>query len=280
MKKILKFVAAAAMATLAWMPAQAQDKSVKIGTMGWEDEKTITLVTKKFLEKQGYKVDVTEFSEWGIAFAALEKKDVDLMVALPDYVTSDYWQKNRKKLEKVSVVSYGNYQTLAVPSYMKIDSIDQLNTVSDQVGGKIIGIEPGSGIMRDAARAVDEYKLNYQIVEGSTAAMVAQLQSAIERKEPIVTMLWDPSWMMHKFDVKFLKDPKKVFPPTQSYYWIANKGFSAQNPELRANISTVFLPIGDIGQMCIEMADGKTAEQAADDWWAANTSVVEKWSIQ
>lgn len=280
MKNILKFVAAAAMATLAWMPAQAQEKTVKIGTMGWEDEMAITLVTKKFLEKQGYKVEVTEFSEWGIAFAALENKDVDVMAALPDYVTSDYWEKNRKKLEKVSVVSFGNYQTLAVPSYMNIDSIDQLNTISDQVGGKIIGIEPGSGIMRDAAKAVDEYKLNYQIIEGSTAAMVAQLQSAIDRKEPIVTMLWDPSWMMHKFDVKFLKDPKKVFAPYQSYYWVANKGFSAENPELRANIATVFLPIGDIGQMCIEMADGKTAEQAADNWWKANASVVEKWSIQ
>jgi glycine betaine/proline transport system substrate-binding protein len=280
MRKILGFVAAAAMATLAWMPAQAQDKVAKIGTLGWEDEKAITLVTKNFLEKQGYKVEVTEFSEWGIAFAALENKDVDVMVALPDYVTSDYWERSHKKLEKVSVVSFGNYQTLAVPSYMNIDSIDQLNSVSDKVGGKIIGIEPGSGLMRDAARAVDEYKLNYQIVEGSTAAMVAQLQSAIERKEPIVTMLWDPSWMMHKFDVKFLKDPKHVFPPSQSYYFVAKKGFSTENPELRANLATVFLPITDIGQITVEMADGKTAEQAVDNWWKTHTSLIEKWSIQ
>ena len=276
----MKTIAVAAVAMMTWAQAQAAEKVVKIGTLPWEDMQSITLVTKKFLEKQGYKVDVTEFSEWGIGFAALEKGDVDLMATLPDYVTSDYWQKSHKKLEKVSVVSYGNYQTLAVPSYMKIDSIDQLNSVRDSVGGKIIGIEPGSGLMRDVARAVKAYNLNYQIVEGSTAAMVAALKAAIDRKEPIVTMLWDPSWMMHKFDVKFLKDPKGIFPSYQSYYWIAKKGFSAAHPEVRTDLATVYLPIGDIGQITVEMADGKTAQQAVDDWWASHKELIDKWSIQ
>jgi hypothetical protein len=49
-------------------------------------------------------------------------------------------------------------------------------------GGKIIGIEPGSGLMREAHAAVDAYGLKYQIVDGSTAAMVAQLQSTRPRK--------------------------------------------------------------------------------------------------
>ena len=47
--------------------------------------------------------------------------------------------------------------------------------------GKIVGIEAGSGLMRDAANAVKQYGLKLQLVEGSTAAMTAALKSAIDR---------------------------------------------------------------------------------------------------
>jgi glycine betaine/proline transport system substrate-binding protein len=137
-----------------------------------------------------------------------------------NYVSQDYWDKNKAKLEKISPVSHGLYQALAVPKYVTIDSTDQLNESADKFGGKIVGIEPGSGLMRDTASAVKAYGLKYQLVEGSTAAMTAALKSAIDRKEWILTTLWEPSWMTQKFDVKFLKDPKGVFPPPQTYYWI------------------------------------------------------------
>ena len=35
--------------------------------------------------------------------------------------------------------------------YVTIDSTDQLNDNVDKFGGKIVGIEPGSGLMRDTA---------------------------------------------------------------------------------------------------------------------------------
>jgi glycine betaine/proline transport system substrate-binding protein len=260
--------------------ADKTHKVVKIGALGWEDMQAISLVTKKFLEKQGYKVDLTNFSEWGIAYSALANKDVDVMVSLPDFTTSDYWDRNHENLEKVSIASYGNYQTLAVPTYMKIDSIDQLNSVRDPVDGKIIGIEPGSGLMRLAAQAVKDYNLNYEIVEGSTAAMSAALQAALERKQPIVTMLWDTSWMMQKFDVKFLKDPKGVFPTSEGYYFLAPKGFSSENPALRANLAAVYLPTADISKMSSAIVSGKTAQQAVDDWWASHAKLTDRWSVQ
>jgi glycine betaine/proline transport system substrate-binding protein len=33
---------------------------------------------------------------------------------------------------------------------------------------------------------------------------------------------------VQKYDVKFLKDPKNIFAPPQGYYWIGQKGFSAE----------------------------------------------------
>ncbi|RFB79946.1 glycine/betaine ABC transporter substrate-binding protein [Methylovirgula sp. 4M-Z18] len=259
------------------LPVRAQEKTIEMGTLSWEDLTPITGVTKKVLEDAGYKVKVTEFSEWGIAYAALSKGDIQILASQTDYVAQDYWDKNKSRLEKISPVSHGLYQAIAVPKYMDIDSIDQLNDNADKFGGKIIGIEPGSGLMRDAANAVKTYGLKLQLVEGSTAGMTAALKSAIDRKEAIAVTLWEPSWMMQKYDVKFLKDPKGVFPPPQSYYWIGHKGFSEADPHAREVISSIYLPLADITTINAEVKDGKTMDQAVKDWLDGHADLVKRW---
>jgi glycine betaine/proline transport system substrate-binding protein len=160
----------------------------------------------------------------------LTKGDIQMLASQTDYVAQDYWDKNKNRLEKISPVSHGLYQGIAVPKYVPIDSIDQLNDNADKFGGKIIGIEPGSGLMRDTGNAVKDYGLKLQLVEGSTAAMTAALKSAIDRKEWIAVTIWEPSWMMQKYDVKFLKDPKGVFPPAAELLLDRPQGLLGRKP--------------------------------------------------
>jgi len=276
-KTIWKTLCAVALVGLSMLPAQAQEKTIKMGTLSWEDLTPITGITKKVLEDAGYTVTVTDFAEWGIAYAALTKGDVQILTSQIDYAAQDYWNKNKSRLEKISPVSHGLYQAIAVPTYVTIDSIDQLNENADKFGGKIIGIEPGSGLMRDAGNAVKDYGLDLTLVEGSTAAMTAALKSAVDRKEWIAVAIWEPSWMFQKFDLKFLKDPKSVFPPPQGYYWIGQKGFSEANPEARELIASVFVPNADITAINGAVKDGKSMEQAIADWTAANAGLLKLW---
>jgi len=277
MKKLWATLCAAVMVGMTMLPAQAQEKTIKMGTLSWEDLTPISGITKKVLEDSGYTVKVSEFSEWGIAYAALSKGDIQILASQTDYVAHDYWNKNKNRLEKISPVSHGLFQGLAVPSYVTVDSIDQLNENAEKFGGKIIGIEPGSGLMRDTSKAVKDYGLKLKLVEGSTAAMTAALKSAVDRKEWIVATVWEPSWMAQKFDVKFLKDPKAVFPPPQSYYWIGNKGFSAENPHAREVLASVYVPLADITSINAAVNDGKTMEQAVKDWTDSHADLLKRW---
>ncbi|AUX77752.1 MULTISPECIES: glycine betaine ABC transporter substrate-binding protein [Sinorhizobium] len=277
MKTLWKAFCAAAMVGLTMMPARAEEKTIEMGTLSWEDLTPITGITKKVLEDAGYTVKVTEFSEWGIAYAALSKGDIQILASQTDYVAQDYWDKNKNRLEKISPVSHGLYQSIAVPSYVTIDSIDQLNDIADKFDGKIIGIEPGSGLMRDTADAVKEYGLKLELVEGSTAAMTAALKSAIDRQEWIAVTIWEPSWMMQKYDVKFLKDPKGVFPPPQSYYWIGHKGFSEENPQAREILASVYVPLADITAINGAVSDGKKMEEAVKDWTDSHADLLKRW---
>jgi glycine betaine/proline transport system substrate-binding protein len=278
MKAVWKWVCAAVVAGgAALSAAHAEEKAIVMGTMNWEDLTPITGVTKKVLEDKGYTVKVVSFSEWGIAYAALTKGDIQLLASQTDYVAQDYWNKNKNRLEKISPVSHGLYQAIAVPDYVTIDSIEQLNANAEKFGGKVIGIEPGSGLMREAASAVKAYDLKLQLVEGSTAAMTAALKSAAERKDWIAVTVWTPSWMMQKYPMKFLKDSKGIFSPPQGYYWIGKKGFSAEHPQAREVIASVYVPLADITAINGAVADGKTMDDAVKDWTGGHADLIKRW---
>ncbi|MGO8098158.1 glycine betaine ABC transporter substrate-binding protein [Rhizobium leguminosarum] len=277
MKTLWKALCAAAMVGMTMTSAQAEEKSITIGTMSWEDLTPITGITKKVLEDKGYTVKVVPFSEWGIAYAALTKGDIQMLASQTDYVAQDYWDKNKNRLEKISPVSHGLFQGVAVPKYVPIDSMEQLNENADKFGGKIVGIEPGSGLMRDTRNSVKDYDLKLQLVEGSTAAMTAALKSAVDRKEWIAVTIWEPSWMMQKYDVKFLQDPKGVFPPPQSYYWIGKKGFSADYPHAREVIASIYVPLADITAMNSAVNDGKTMDEAIAAWTESHADLIKRW---
>ncbi|TKA95989.1 glycine betaine ABC transporter substrate-binding protein [Cereibacter changlensis] len=277
MQRLMEAFCATALAAALALPAQAQEKVIQMGTMTWEDLTPITGITKKVLEDQGYTVEVEEFSEWGIAYAALTRGDIDIMASQVDYAAHDYWSKNLGQLEKISPVSHGLFQAIAVPSYVDIASIEDLNASADKFDERIVGIEPGSGLMRDAATAVDEYDLELELVEGSTAAMTAALKSAVDRQEWIAVTVWEPSWMMQKFDLRFLADPKAVFPAPQSYYWIGKSGFSAANPHAREAIASVYVPLDDITSINSAVNDGKTMDEAVAGWTEAHSDLIKRW---
>lgn len=275
MFKTLKTLAVATLA--AGLTTGAGADTIRIGTMSWEDLTPITYITQRVLETHGYTVEVQEFSEWGIAFAALVHGDVDIMASQTDYVAHDYWTRHMADLEKISPVSHGLYQAIAVPSYVGITSLDELNGVADQFGGRIVGIEPGSGLMRDAAAAVEAYGLNLDLIEGSTAAMTAALAAAIERREPIAVTVWEPSWMMQAFDIRFLADPQGVFPGAQSYYWIGTRGFSAENPHAREALASIYIPLADITAINGAINQGQSVQDASFAWVEAHADLVARW---
>ncbi len=277
-RNFLKSLCAVALVGMTSFAAQAEDKTITMGTLSWDDLTPITAVTKKVLEDAGYTVKVTTFAEWGIAFAALGKGDVQLLASQVNYISADHWDKNKARLEKISPVSHGLYQSLAVPKYVPITSIDELNANADKFGNKIVGIEPGAGLMRDAAAAVKAYGLKPKLVEGSTAAMSAALKSATDRKEWVVATVWEPSEFMKKYDLKFLKDPKGVFPGAQTYYWIANKGFSAKYPQARELIAGVYLPLEDNNDINLALGSGKKLDEVMKDWYASHTDLMKRWS--
>ena len=123
----------------------------------------------------------------------------------------------------------------AVPDYVTVNSIAELDAAADRFGGRIIGIDPGAGLMRMSEDAIKAYGLKkMQLVEGSGATMTAALADAIRRKEWIVVTAWSPHWMFGRWQLKYLDDPKGALGGMESIHTVVRKGLDKDMPEVFA----------------------------------------------
>lgn len=116
-----------------------------------------------------------------------------------------------------------------------VNTLADLKTHASEFGGKITGIEPSAGMMGLLkTKVLKEYGLqgSYDVVDGSTPAMLAELKRAYAKKQPIVVTLWSPHWAYSDYKLKKLKDPKNAWGKGDGVHTVARKGFAADNPDV------------------------------------------------
>ncbi|WAI02477.1 glycine betaine ABC transporter substrate-binding protein [Methanogenium organophilum] len=250
---------------------------VSIGYVLWDSEIASTNVLKTVYEQAGYDVELKAVDA-GPLYQALADGQVDMSVSSWMPTTHDaYWDTYGDDIDMVGTNLEGAKIGLVVPRYVKIDSIEELNNVTDQFDGKIIGIEPGAGIMAATERAIEEYGLDYTLVPSSSAAMAAQLTDAYENYEWIVVTGWTPHWKFVRFDLKYLDDPKGVYGGEEYIASLARQGFSEDNPEAYAILERFGWESSDMEEVMLAIEDGATPEDAAQAWVDANQDRVIYW---
>lgn len=151
--------------------------------------------------------------------------------------------------------------------------------IGGQTNYEIIGIEPGAGIMKQANSSITEYGLdNWKLVEGSSAAMIAELKKAYENKQPIIITGWSPHWMFSKFDLKYLDDPKGVFGGAEEIHTIVRKGLEQDAPGAYKILDQFSWETGDMEAVMVYIEEGMSPSEAAEKWIAENQEKVSKWT--
>ena len=152
-------------------------------------------------------------------------------------------------------------------------------SVGETVDYKIIGIDPGAGIMKATEAAVKEYELNdWDVVEGSGAAMTAALKKAYAKEEPIIITGWTPHWKFSKFDLKYLEDPKGVYGGEENINTIARLGLADDHPSAYKFLDQFNWTSDEMGDVMVKVTDGEDPEKAAKAWVEANADKVSEWT--
>ena len=213
--------------------ASAQDKSVRIAYVEWDCAAASTHVVKAALEEMGYDVEILPVAGAAM-WQAVGTGNVDGMVTAWLPVThGDYYERVKDTVEDLGPIVGGARLGWAVPSYVTIDSMAEMNDHADKFNGRIIGIDPGAGLMRLSEDAIREYGLtNLELIEGSDATMTGALSNAIERNEWVVVTAWSPHWKFGVWDLKYLDDPKGILGGEESIHTIVRQGLKEDKPEV------------------------------------------------
>lgn len=252
--------------------------TIKIAYVEWASCLAATNVVKATLEKAGYDVQTVSVTA-AMLYEGLANGDVDGMVCAWLPTTHEaYYAKTRDKLVNLGPNMKGTRIGLVVPDYVKIDSIPQLADIKDKLEGRIIGIDPGAGIMSATEKAVEAYKLPLKLVVGSGATMTAALGNAIRLKKPVVVTGWTPHWMWARWDLKYLDDPKGVYGEPENIETLVRKGLKQDMPRAYAVLDAFAWTGDDMGQvMAADREEGSDPMTNAREWLDAHPDVVARW---
>lgn len=199
----------------------------------WAEGIAISYLGKIILEEQKYTVTLKRI-EPGPVYAALSRGDADIyMDAWLPHTQKDYWKRYGKKLDIIGSVFEEGTTGLVVPTYVEINSIEELNDHKQKFDSKIYGIGVGAGIYYNTEKAINEYNLNFTQMASSETSMITALKKAVSQKEWVIITGWKPHFIWSNFDLKTLDDPKGIY-PTDEIKIISRKGFKEEKPQITA----------------------------------------------
>ena len=282
----------AAVLLLAAVQAQAAEpescRTVRFADVGWTDITATTALTSRILEGLGYETR-TDVLAVPVTYASMKNKDIDVFLGnwMPTMEADRKPYVEDKSVEVVGANLEGAKYTLAVPAYTYeagLKSFGDVAKFKDQLEGQIYGIEPGNDGNRLILGMIekDQFGLGgFELVESSEQGMLAQLDRATRRKEPMVFLGWEPHPMNTKYEMKYLEGGDEVFGANYggaTIYTNVRAGYREECPNVGKLISNLkfTLPMENELMGAI-LFDGIDPAQAAETWLKANLAAIEPW---
>ncbi|WP_300674413.1 glycine betaine ABC transporter substrate-binding protein [Desulfoluna sp.] len=278
-RRIASLCLALAVAAMLATPAMAKEK-IKIVYVEWACATASSNVMKAVIEENlGYEVELTPVSAPAM-YAALAAGDQDALTTSWLPIThGDMIKRYQGKIEDLGPNFEGAKIGLIVPTYVTIDSIAEMNANAKKFDEEIIGIDPGAGVMIKAEEALEHYGLSkIELVSSSGAGMTASLANRYRKKEWIAVTGWVPHWKFAKFDLKFLKDPDKVFGESETINTFVRKGLKTDHPKVYRVLDNFKWSAAEIGEvMAMNTVEDTDVYENAKKWVAAHPNRVKTW---
>jgi glycine betaine/proline transport system substrate-binding protein len=170
---------------------------------------------------------------------------------------------------------------LAVPAYVTIDRLSQLDACAQRFGNHITGIDAGAGMMKKIEdELIPRYGLTrITLMASSGPAMTAALADAIAQKEWIVVTAWKPHWMFGRRDLKFLKqdEDKKIWEPGDIEI-IGRADLQKDKPELARFLQNFHFTDAQLADLMVKVNDAdEDIMTVVRRWMDRHGDLVDSW---
>jgi glycine betaine/proline transport system substrate-binding protein len=258
----------------------ASGRTLDIADIGWTENTAIAQLTKVLLEEQlGYEEVTVRTSDLDSVYEDVAEGNLDAF--------QDVWLPNQRGLlssveDDVEQLSFSyegqTEQGIAVPTYMDVTSLDQLN---ESEADLILGIEPGSVIMGQIYDEVmPAYDLAQKLVEGATQGMLDEVDKRYRNSEEFALVAWSPHWMNQQYDLRYLEDPQDALGELNdpaSITTIVNEDLAQDDPVAYAFMDALILDEEQIGDLESAINEAGDPHEGARRWAEDNPEVWQPW---
>ncbi len=278
------------LALVAAAPAFADCETVTFSDVGWTDITATTAATSVVLEALGYETDIKVLSV-PVTYISLAEGDVDVFLGnwMPTMEGDIAPYREAGTVDTVRANLEGAKYTLATNAAgaaLGIANFADLAANADALDAKIYGIEPGNDgnrLIMDMI-AADAFGLggaDFEVVESSEQGMLAQVDRATGRDEPIIFLGWEPHPMNANFEMTYLEGGDDWFGPNlggATVYTNTTAGYVDACPNVGKLLTNLEFSLAMENEiMGAILNDGQDPDEAASAWLAANPDAFMGW---
>jgi glycine betaine/proline transport system substrate-binding protein len=268
--------------------AAADCGEVVFSDVGWTDITATTAATTVVLEALGYETDIKVLSV-PVTYTSMANGDIDVFLGnwMPTMEADIAPYREAGTVDTVRENLEGAKYTLAVNAAAKAMGIADFADIaanSDALEGKIYGIEPGNDGNRLIQSMIDADAFGlsgFEVVESSEQGMLAQVDRASRKDEPIVFLGWEPHPMNANFDMGYLSGGDDFFGPDfggATVYTNTRAGYVGECPNVGALLGNLKFTLAMENEvMSAILNDGEDPEDAAEMWLKANPDMYASW---
>jgi glycine betaine/proline transport system substrate-binding protein len=207
---------------------------------GWTDIAATNAVSGVVLNALGYQQKVQNLSV-ALAFQGLKTGQLDVFLGNWMPAQAPVIAKFTDDISVIGANLPAAKFTLAVPDYVAkvgVKDFADLEKYADKFDHKIYGIAPGAPANQNIKKMIDQHDFglqNWNLVESSESGMLAQVTRAVDRKQWIVFLGWEPHAMNTRFKLTYLSGGDKWFGAnygSATVNTVTRKGFAEQCPNL------------------------------------------------
>ncbi|VVM85416.1 hypothetical protein PS623_02491 [Pseudomonas fluorescens] len=287
-RSLLPLVLSTSFALPAFAGEPAVCQKVRLGVVNWTDVIATSAMAQVLLDGLGYQTKQTSASQQ-IIFAGIRDKRLDMFLGywnpiMNQTITPFVEAKQVKVLAEPSLNDAR--ATLAVPKYLAdqgLQSFADIHKFEKQLGGKIYGIEPGSGANTQikAMIAKNQFGLGkFQLVESSEAGMLAAVDRAVRRKEAVVFFGWTPHPMNVNNDMVHRGARKDALGPDKgpaTVWTVTAPDYAERCPNASRLLANLTFSAETESRMMQPLLDHKDALESARKWLQEHPEDKARW---
>jgi glycine betaine/proline transport system substrate-binding protein len=287
---------------------ESQDP-IKLTLHDWTGQLITTNIMAEVLKEAGYNIELVQ-ADYIAQFAGLQTGDLHLAMEMWETTGRDAIDEYTPDGRVINVGSTGMdaIEEWWYPSYMKdecpgLPNWEALNecaeafsTMETAPKGRYLGGPVTWGGFDD--ERVEALDLDWEVIHaGTDAALFAELESAYQRKAPIMLWIYAPHWAPSKFEGEFVEfpaytsecynDPSWGINQNSAYdcgkprgpIWkVASSQLKDKWPGAYDAVEAFTISNDEMGQMVAAVdLDGNSVEAVVADWMNNNKSRWQSW---